>query len=133
MRDTNSDRAIVGIISNFNPLRGSFPLLLFSACLYVVMRSWCTPSTPDKGLESGGRVGRITLPLLSTFLRRRVRMMGRHLTVGCSVWRSMQSWSGGVKERSCCSWNCASRDELSACLRSCPKSRRVPFRQWWMA
>ena len=31
--DKNSNRATVGIISNFNPLRGSFPLLLSSACL----------------------------------------------------------------------------------------------------
>ena len=33
VRDINSNRATVGIISNFNPLRGSFPLLLSSACL----------------------------------------------------------------------------------------------------
>ena len=33
VRDKNSNRATVGIISNFNLLRGSFPLLLSSACL----------------------------------------------------------------------------------------------------
>ena len=33
VRDKNSNRATVGVISNFNPLRGSFPLLLSSACL----------------------------------------------------------------------------------------------------
>ena len=33
MCDKNSNRATVGIIFNFNPLRGSFPLLLSPACL----------------------------------------------------------------------------------------------------
>ena len=33
VRDKNSNRATVGIISNFNRLHGSFPLLLSSACL----------------------------------------------------------------------------------------------------
>ena len=33
VRDKNSNRATVRIISNFNPLRGRFPLLLSSACL----------------------------------------------------------------------------------------------------
>ena len=33
VRDKNSNRATVGIISNFNPLRGRFPLLLSSTCL----------------------------------------------------------------------------------------------------
>ena len=39
VRDKNSNRATVRIISNFNPLRGRFPLLL-SSLVYVIMRSW---------------------------------------------------------------------------------------------